>query len=94
MKEVLLKIKTFINNLTSKVGDKKMHFTCSFVITLIVGLFNIIGGIVTGCACGLLKEFYDEFRYREHSDGVGFDKKDLTADALGVIVASIILLIL
>jgi hypothetical protein len=95
MKKVLSKIKTFINNLTAKIGDKKMHFICSFIITFVIGLiFGIFPGILVGCLVGLAKEVYDEFRFRKDSEGVGFDKLDLVYDALGIISATVIILVL
>ena len=69
MKEVLSKIKTFINNLTAKIGDKKMHFICSFIITFVIGLiFGVFPGILVGCLVSLAKEVDDEFRFRKESE--------------------------
>lgn len=91
MKEVLSKIKTFINNLTAKIGDKKMHFIRSFIITFVIGLiFGIFSGILVGCLISLIKEIYDKFR----KESEGFGKSDLVYDALGIISATVIILIL
>lgn len=93
MKKVLSKIKTFINNLTAKVGDKKMYFICSFIITFVIGLiFGIFPGILVGCLVSLAKGIYDEFRFRKESEG--FDKSDLVYDTLGIISATVIILVL
>lgn len=88
---MLNKIKNFINNLISKIGDKNVHLICGFLITLILGLiFNVIVGIVAGCVAGLAKETLDELR----KNGTGFDKKDLYYTLAGVIIAAIIVILL
>lgn len=87
------KIKNLVNKLTSKVGDKKMHVIYSFLITFIVGLFNILAGILVGCIAGLTKEIYDLFRYKKYGEGIGFSSADLAYDSLGIIIAIIVLIL-
>lgn len=88
------KIEGFINKLTAKFGDKKMHAICSFLITFIFGLFNLLSGILIGCIAGLAKEVYDQFKYVKHGEGVGFDKSDLVYDVIGIAIAVVLLLII
>lgn len=88
----MTKIKNVITNITSKVGDKKMHLICSFLITFVIGLFNVLAGILVGCIVGLAKEIYDMFRYKKY--GEGFSSSNLAYDALGIVIATIILLVI
>lgn len=95
MKEIFSKIKDAINKIVVKIGDKKAHVLCSFLITLITGfILGIIPGLVIGCVAGLGKEIYDEFKYRKSSEGVGFDRMDLIYDVVGIIIATITLTII
>lgn len=95
MNTFITKIKDLVNKLTSKVGANKMHVICSFIITLVFGLiFGIIPGIFIGCLAGIAKEVYDELKFKKDSTGVGFDKSDLIYDAIGIVSATIILVIL
>lgn len=95
MNTFITKIKDLVNKLTSKVGANKMHVICSFIITLVFGLvFGIMPGIFIGCLAGIAKEIYDKFRFRKESEGIGFDKSDLVYDALGIISATVIILVL
>lgn len=94
MKEFILKIKDIITQITIKVGDKKMHAICAFIITFIIGLFNLISGIVASIIVSLAKEIFDEFRKKKYQDGIGFSNSDLLADVIGIIIAVIILVIL
>lgn len=94
MNKIVLKIKDLVNKLTSKIGDKKMHMLCSFIITFIFGLFGIVTGIFIGCLAGLAKEIYDHIRYTLYQQGVGFDKDDLVYDVIGIALAAILLLII
>lgn len=94
MKEFILKIKDIITQITIKVGDKKMHAICAFIITFIIGLFNLISGIVASIIVSIAKEIFDEFRKKKYQDGIGFSNSDLLADVIGIIIAVIILVIL
>lgn len=95
MNKILLKIKEFITNITIKIGDKQMHALCSIIITLLFGIiFNPIVGLIVGGAAGILKELYDEFRFRKYNEGVGFDKEDIVYDLVGVLVPTLILILL
>lgn len=40
------------------------------------------------------KRDYDELKFKKDSTGVGFDKSDLIYDAIGIVSATIILVIL
>lgn len=92
MKEIIIKVKNVITNITSKVGDKNMHLSCSFLITFIIGIFNILAGVLVGCIAGLAKEIYDLFRYKKYGEGIGFSSADLIYDALGIFIAALILI--
>lgn len=94
MNKIIIRIKDFINKVTVKIGANKMHVICSLIITLIVGfIFSPLFGIFVGGVVGLTKELYDELIYRKYSKGIGFDKSDLIYDSIGIVIATIILLI-
>ena len=84
----------WINKVLSKFKDEQLHLICSFLITFIIGLFNILAGVLVGCAVGLAKEIYDLFRYKKYGEGVGFSNSDLAYDSLGIVIAIIILILL
>ena len=94
MKSILKKIKELINKITGKIGDKRMRLLCSFIITILFGLINPVLGILLGCVAGLVKEFYDQFRYNKYTEGEGFSKSDLLYDIIGVALAIVILVVL
>lgn len=94
MKEIITKVKNVIISITSKVGDKNMHLICSFLITFVIGLFNVLAGILVGCIVGLAKEIYDLFRYKKYGEGVGFSNSDLAYGSFGIVIAIIILILL
>lgn len=89
VKELFNKVKVCIQGLISKVGkDKMLHFICSFLITIILGLlFGSFIGLAAGLCAALLKETYDEYK----ENGTGWDWKDVSADAIGIIIALILL---
>lgn len=93
MKNIILKLQELINPIVNKVGDKFLHFICSFLITIIIGIFNPIMGIIVGCVIGLLKEIYDQFRYTQYNNGIGFSCSDLIYDVIGIAFATIIIYI-
>lgn len=71
-------------------ADKIMHFTSCFLITFILGiLFGVSFGIASSILIGVLKEIYDNMHPNNH-----FCWKDMLADAIGVIVAASMLIIL
>lgn len=71
-------------------ADKIMHFTSCFLITFILGsVFGISFGIASSILIGVLKEVYDNMQPNNH-----FCWKDMLADAIGVIVAASMLIIL
>lgn len=86
------KIKTIINTLISKIGDKPLHAICSALITIFAGQLSLIFGIFAGLLVGLAKESYDEYKFRVKSEGSGFDWADVKYDILGVIIGAIILI--
>ena len=94
MNKIVLKIKELLNKLTAKLGDKKMHVLCSFIITFIFGLFEIVFGIFIGCLVGLANQTYDYIKYIIYQEGNGFDKEDLIYDVIGIAIATILLLII
>lgn len=94
MNKIITKIKDFISMITSKIGDKNMHIICSFLITFIFGLFNILAGVIISFMAGFAKEIYDQFRYENYGEGTGFDKADIAYDIVGILVAVAILLLL
>lgn len=94
MNKIISKIKEYITILSNKIGDKAMHAICSFIITFIIGLFNILAGVLLGCIIGLSKEIYDQFKYEKYGKGVGFDREDLVYDMLGIIIALVILILI
>lgn len=88
------KIKEFINNLISKIGDKPLHVICSTLITVSAGQFSLLFGIFAGVIAGLAKEAYDEYRYKVKSEGVGWDSEDIKYNILGIVIGIFILLII
>lgn len=94
MKEIVIKIKDFVNSITVKIGDKNMHSICSFIITFAFGLIDILLGLVIGLLAGFGKEFYDQYRYDKKNEGVGFDKEDIIYDLAGIAIAICILILL
>ena len=77
--------RSFYQKLVQKVGlDKVAHFAVSSFLVLALGHFfhwAISAGVAL--ALGLLKEFVD----------TPFDKKDLLADAAGILIGIIILIV-
>ena len=43
--------------------DKKLHFLCGLLISLLVGLYNPAYGLSAGVTAGVAKEYYDLFNY-------------------------------
>lgn len=68
--------------------DKRIHFAVCFAITLL--LFPLIGwwSIGTAVATGIGKELYDWRDYGRFSWG------DILADTIGVVVATILIVII
>ena len=62
--------------------DKKLHFLVSLI--LVLGLWQVIGwwSIPAAILVGIGKEIYDR-------NTTGFDKKDLLADAVGILAGLI-----
>ncbi len=43
----------------SKEPDKRKHFIAGFIISLVVGILNPLGGILAGCVAAFIKEWWD-----------------------------------
>lgn len=88
MKNLLPKIKDIV----SKIGDKNMHIIYSFLIVFLIGLINIIAGVVIACIIGLAKGIYDQFKQSGYFNG--FESSNLYYDTIGIIIALVVLIIL
>ena len=64
--------------------DKKLHFLCGCIISLLIGLYNPIYGLSAGFVAGVAKEVYDYFDYG------GPDIKDFLATAVGSILGALL----
>lgn len=62
--------------------DKKLHFLCGFIISLLIGLYNPLYGLSAGMIAGVAKEYYDLFNY-----GL-FDKYDMLATWAGAVIGT------
>ena len=43
----------------AKQRDKRIHFVCGFIISLVVGFFLPLLGLFAGCVAGAVKEWWD-----------------------------------
>lgn len=43
----------------AKERDKRIHFACGFIISLVVGFFLPLLGLFAGCVAGAIKEWWD-----------------------------------
>ena len=69
-------------------ADKVMHFISCFVITLVAGLiWGAEFGIAAGVLAGVAKEIYDHWQPNNY-----FCWRDIQADLLGIIAASLLFL--
>lgn len=89
MNTIITKIKEFISTLASKIGSNKMHMLCSLIVTFAFGLINIPLGVILGYIAGIAKELYDKYIDKEE-----ISKDDLKYDAIGIVLALIILIII
>lgn len=64
--------------------DKKLHFLCGCIISLLVGLYNPLYGLYAGVVAGVAKEVYDYYDYG------GPDIKDFLATAVGSILGTLV----
>lgn len=64
--------------------DKKLHFLCGFIISLLIGLYNPLYGLSAGMIAGVAKEVYDYLDYG------GPDIKDFLATAVGSILGALV----
>lgn len=94
MNKIITKLKEVLNKLVDKVGSKKAHVICTFLITLLFGILGIISGILMGCVASVGKEVYSHVKYVLTSQGSGFNKQNLVYDVIGIAIAVVILIIL
>ena len=94
MNKIISKVKEVLNKLVDKVGSKKAHVICTFLITLLFGTLGIISGILMGCIASVGKEVYSHVKYVLTSQGSGFNKQNLVYDVIGIAIAVVILVIL
>ncbi len=67
----------------AKERDKRIHFVCGFIISLLVGFFMPLLGLVAGCVAGAIKEWWD-------SKGHGtVETMDFVFTCFGAVVALI-----
>lgn len=72
----------------AKQRDKRIHFVCGFIISLVVGFFLPLLGLFAGCVAGAVKEWWD-------SKGHGtVELMDFVFTAFGAVAALIPSLIL
>lgn len=64
--------------------DKKLHFLCGCIISLLIGLCNPVYGLLAGMIAGVAKELYDYLDYG------GPDIKDFLATAVGSILGALV----
>lgn len=62
--------------------DKKLHFLCGLLISLLIGLHNPIYGLLVGMIAGIAKELYDYLDY-----GL-LDKYDILATWAGALIGT------
>lgn len=67
--------------------DKKLHFRCGCIITLLIGLYNPIYGLYTGVAVGVGAEVEDYLNYRL------FDKYNILATWAGALIGTCLCMI-
>lgn len=67
--------------------DKKLHFLCGLLISLLVGLQNPIYGLSAGVTAGVAKEVYDYYDYNL------FDKYDMLFTWAGALIGTCLCLI-
>lgn len=67
--------------------DKKLHFLCGLLISLLIGLYNPTYGLLAGMMAGVAKEVYDYYDY-----GV-FDEDDMLATGVGAVVGACLCMI-
>lgn len=67
--------------------DKQLHFLCGLLISLLIGLYNPIYGLLTGVTAGIGKEVYDYYDY-----GL-FDKYDMLATWAGAVIGTCLCMI-
>lgn len=67
--------------------DKKLHFLCGLLISLLIGLYNPTYGLLVGMTAGVAKEVYDYFDY-----GL-FDKYDMFYTWAGAVIGTCLCMI-
>lgn len=77
-----------IGNKINVKADKVMHFISCFIITLVAGfIWGAELGIAAGVLAGVAKEIYDHWQPNNY-----FCWRDIQADLLGIIAASLLFL--
>jgi hypothetical protein len=76
-------------------SDKIKHCVVSFGLTIIfsLSLSSLLLGMLITLSIGIVKELYDEYRYFELNDGVGFDRYDVLADMVGILFGAFICIV-
>ena len=69
------------------VKDKKLHFHCGCIISILIGLYNPIYGLFAGVVAGAAKEVYDYLDY-----GL-FDKYDMFYTWAGALIGTCLCMI-
>lgn len=66
---------------------KKLHFLCGCIISLLIGLYNLIYGLLAGVTAGVAKEVYDYYDYSL------FDKYDMLFTWAGALIGACLCMI-
>ena len=87
MKQLYLGIKNVLCDISS---DKYLHFIVCMILTQIIGKTTMNPALTMSIvfSIGVLKELFDKFIIKE-----SFDFQDLEADAYGIIVGIVMLII-
>lgn len=67
--------------------DKKLHFLCGCIISLLIGLYNPIYGLYTGVTVGVAQEICNYYNY-----GL-FDKYNVLATWAGALIGTCLCMI-
>ncbi len=81
MKQLLEKIKAWF-----KERPYYIDAIITLLVTFLLGLYNIVIGVVAGCVLSLAKEFYRKVKNKDNSS--------LEYDVLGILVAAIVLILI
>lgn len=72
--------------------DKLIHFMASafIAIGISIGFDNPFYGFVGSVLIGIIKEFYDMWKFYKFDIGFGFDIYDIMSDTLGALLGAFI----